>query len=427
MSTPAAQALSNPLFRGYITAGVVSAVGDQLTLIALPWLALTLSPDMRVVASVLALVALPRAVFLLLGGALADRFDPRRLLVVARVGSAAVLAALCAVLAAGAMSVPLLQAFALLLGTLGALGMPAASSMVPRLLPQAQVQAGNAVTMSLGQVVALVGPVLAGLVLVGARPAAGQPPSPGFLWAFGLDAATFVVSALLLARLPLPPQAGAGSVAAGLRDGWRHLANDRFAATLLGYLLIVNLFVAGPVAVGVPLLVRSFDGSALQYGGFLMLLGVGSLIGMVLSGKVALKGLQLITKMAVLDVFVGLLLAGFVHLPGAWLMNAVLLVVGFVGGYVQASVVLALQTRTPPALMGRVMSFLLFAYVGLVPLSAAVAGVLAQQLGVAAMLECAGIGAALAAVLMFVLTRSRAAQPLAATPHDDTKPEAART
>lgn len=415
MPNPAAQAFANPLFRGYVSAGVISAIGDQLTLIALPWLALSLTSDLSIVASVLALVALPRAIFLLVGGAMADRFNPKRLLMMTRAASAIVLAALCLVLGSGGISVPALQAFALVLGTLSAVGMPAASAMVPRLLPKEQVSAGNSVVMSIGQLVALVGPLAAGAVLATAASDSGPSgAAASFMWAFGIDACTFLMSALLLGRLAINT-AKADSGRSGLKEAWRHLGSDRLTKSVLFYLLAVNVFVAGPVSVAMPVLVKqTLEGSAIRYGTFLTLLGVGGMVGMLLSAKMPPRGNRVLGRFALLDLFVGAMLAAFSYLSSAWLMSIVLVIVGMIGGYIQASSVTLVQGRTPPALMGRMMSFLLFAYVGLIPLSAAVAGHAAQSVGMTQVLQFAGLGAALSAV-MVALWSSRAAPSPAAS------------
>ena len=67
----------------------VSAFGDQFTLVALPWLVLKLTGNPAALGIVLAVMAFPRAAFMLIGGAVVDRMSPRRVLLGARAANAA--------------------------------------------------------------------------------------------------------------------------------------------------------------------------------------------------------------------------------------------------------------------------------------------------------------------------------------------------
>src|SRR5512144_806914 len=72
--------LNNPNFRLLWIGEGISLLGDQFYLIALPWLVLSLTGNALIVGTVLAIAGIPRALFMLLGGALTDRFTPRRLM-----------------------------------------------------------------------------------------------------------------------------------------------------------------------------------------------------------------------------------------------------------------------------------------------------------------------------------------------------------
>ncbi|HEU4375941.1 MAG TPA: MFS transporter, partial [Telluria sp.] len=68
--------LRDPNFRWMMGGGVISMLGDQFTLIALPWLVLQMTHDPLTLGLVIAVMGVPRAIFILVGGALVDRYSP---------------------------------------------------------------------------------------------------------------------------------------------------------------------------------------------------------------------------------------------------------------------------------------------------------------------------------------------------------------
>ena len=88
------QLTTNANFRWLLRSGILSNLGDQFTLVALPLLVLQLTADPLALGTLLALVGIPRAAFILLGGAIVDRLSPRRVLVASKLASAFLLAVL---------------------------------------------------------------------------------------------------------------------------------------------------------------------------------------------------------------------------------------------------------------------------------------------------------------------------------------------
>src|SRR5690348_14581222 len=103
----------------------VSALGDQFTLVALPWLVLKLTGNPAALGLVLAAMALPRAVFMLIGGAVVDRMSPRRVLLVSRAVNAAFIALLAVLVVMGAIQMWLVYVVALGVGISTAFVYPA--------------------------------------------------------------------------------------------------------------------------------------------------------------------------------------------------------------------------------------------------------------------------------------------------------------
>ncbi len=214
------------------------------------------------VSVVLLAIALPR--FLgPVAGALSDRFDQRRLMAVCETGQAVVFALLALLLP----PLPVLVVFVLVSGCFATAFVPAGRSAVPALVPENALQRANALLGTAFNIQLAVGPTVGGLAmeLGGARTA------------LSLNALTFLVSALILTRLPaLPPT--------GVHNGlWREtVAGLRFVATTPGpRALVVSLFLVVSFAaidnVALVFLVSALHGSAADFGLTQAAYGVGML------------------------------------------------------------------------------------------------------------------------------------------------------
>ena len=228
----AAPLLRDPNLRWLMAGAGISNLGDQFTLVALPWTVLLLSRDPWQLGLVLALIGIPRALFILIGGALVDRHSPRTVLMLSKVANAVLLAVLAAALATGQLSLWLLHALALALGMAAAFGIPSATSMLPQVVAPARLPAANGLLMGLRQLALFIGPLLAGALLVLGGPAApGEASARALALAFALDALSFLLSAWTLARVRVtaaastaPAQAMLAAVASRRSSSNRSLA-----------------------------------------------------------------------------------------------------------------------------------------------------------------------------------------------------------
>src|SRR5687767_3401836 len=103
-------------FRLFWLGEAISTLGDQFAMIALPWLALVLTGDAFALGTVLALMALPRALFMLIGGAYVDRLSPRLVMLGSNLVRLVAVGTLGFILLEGAGAVWMLYAFALVFG-----------------------------------------------------------------------------------------------------------------------------------------------------------------------------------------------------------------------------------------------------------------------------------------------------------------------
>jgi hypothetical protein len=205
--------------------------------------------------------------------------------------------------------------------------------------------------------------------------------------AFALDAATFLASAVTLWMIKTGrpvDQVGGAAAARGLfasiREGLLVVWGDEVLRTFFIVVGAINLLVAGPFVVGIPVLADTrLPGGAVAFGIILSAYGGGMLLGTALAGllpKPAPRRLGPVMLLVTGTLGVGLVLLGLVS--STVLAAAISAVMGISDGYVIILFMTWLQTRTPAAMLGRMMGVLMFAAVGLAPISTALAGLVVQ-------------------------------------------------
>jgi MFS family permease len=405
--------LSDPNFRWLMGGAVLSGLGDQFTMIALPWLVLKMTGDPFALGLAIAIMSVPRAVFMLVGGALVDRYTPQSVLMLTKFANAAVIGALAAlVLAAPALlTMPLLYGLALAMGLAQAFSIPAGTSILPRVVGREHLQAANGVMMALRQLLMLAGPLLGALLMVlggddiraAARHAGATGNANGIGYAFAFDCASFLISAWTLAKVrplaaaapaPTPGQRVLHAVAEGMRTLWHNVA----VRTCFMYWSLVAVVVGGTMQVALPLLAsRNLDGAA-SLGILMGAHGVGTLAGMMLS-RTTLRAIPFGAAILAVDALVGLLMAPLGTITAAWQGAVLLGVIGVLGGYMQIAVFTWIQQSVPPHMLGRAMSIFMCIFMGVAPLSASAIGALLQWITLAQLF--AGGGALLLALAAF--------------------------
>lgn len=390
---PRRELFRNPNFRWLMGGGLLSALGDQFTLLALPWLVLSLSHDPLVLGTVLALGSLPRAIFILVGGALVDRHSPRQVLWLTKWLNCALLGLLAALVASGRITLPGVYALTLLIGLATAFSYPAGSAILPQAVPAALLQPANGVLMGVRQLVLLLGPVLAGLLVsAGGAPALGHQ---GLALAFGFDALSFAVSAWTLTRVhtTAPATRTSQPVGAAIAESLRACWQDRELRALFLYFAAIAFFVGGPIQVALPVLAAErLPGGAAALGWMLAAHGLGSLLGMAVSGlKPHWRLATLGGTVLLIDSIAGAVFLLFGHVHAAWQGAALLLPLGALGGFVMVAVYSWLQRRIAPEMLGRSMALFMFIVMGLAPLASAAAGAALRVLDVTQLFTAAAL------------------------------------
>lgn len=363
-----------------------SSLADGVYFVALPWLTLELIGSAAALGGVLALAALPRAAFMIIGGAWADRFAPQRLLAASSAASA-VVTGLLAAAAAGWLSTPapwMLYAAASLLGIVDAVAYPAASALVPRLVASERLHRINGVMGVLLQVATFVGPAAA----------AGALAWGGSSAALLVSAVLSVVAvaAALVIRVPAGgpasdyPEAEAPEVEASgersggtlraVAQGFRFVRQRPVVFAVVVLMAGLNLGLAGPIIVGGAVLAELRYGGAEVFGAIVSAWGAGGLVGsLVASWRAPASPVAwTVVLSGVLGVAMGL---WALPMPLVALL-AVTAAMGLADGWLEVHAYTWIQQQTPLAMQGRVMSLTMLALVGMEPVSHVIAGGLAE-------------------------------------------------
>jgi MFS family permease len=374
----------------------VSLLGDGLFLVALAWQVYALSNAPTALASVGIAMTIPTIVCLLIGGAVSDRYDRRLVMLGADTVRALALATLAFLSVTGELHLWQLMAVAVLYGAATAFFDPASDALVPQLLPaDALAQANSLDQLIRPLALRLAGPAVGG-VLVGAL---------GVGWAFGLDAASFVVSAgTLLAmspvRRPADPAdaAAAGSVRREVAAGLRYVRSHAWLWATLVSAAVAYLLFMGPTEVLVPFIVKNrlSDGAG-ALGLVFAAGGLGSLLCAIVIGQRGLPRRSL-TFMFIAWTLATLAIAGYGiagQLWGLMLASVAFNTLETAGTIAWAT---AKQRLVPAHLLGRVSSLDWLISIGLLPVSFAITGPVSAALGTRTTLIGAGV---LGAVVTF--------------------------
>jgi MFS family permease len=336
----------SPAFRRLWAGTTLSAVGGALTAFAVPLQVYDITRSPFAVGALGVAQVIPTVTIGLLGGAIADAADRRRLVLVVTCGNAAVSAVLAAQAFAGLGSVWLLYALVAVSSSLGAINAPVRRTFIPSLLPADQLTAGLALNRLSFQIMLTAGPALAGLM--------AAVPGLGLRACYLIDAASFACSLYGVARLPaLPRSAGAArpgprAVAAGVRYiGRSHVLAGAFLADLAA--TVFGL----PIALFPAINAERFGADPRTLGLFTTAIGVGGLVSAVLSGpvgRIARQGRAMLGAVAVW----GAAFAGFAIATTLWLTLVMLAIAGAADTFTVVFRGTIVQQTTPDEFRGRV-------------------------------------------------------------------------
>ncbi|QIL90223.1 MFS transporter [Microbulbifer sp. SH-1] len=363
----------------------IAQVGSFFSFVALPWLALNLTEnDPVIMAAVMALVSLPQGLFILFGGALADRLSPLRVLLVTR-GLFFILMLSMAVLVYYE-SFPLwaLFLYSPALGILGGFSVPAAQSVLPSLIPSVMLGRANAMVVATTQLAQTLGPMLGGWLIWFTQQTVSEQSGKhaGLAMAFAVDAFTLLVSLMFMQFMRAAPAAQT-SCTHGLwemfYDGVRFCWSDHAMRVVLGYLVLISFCLHGPLMTSIPIFIKVDLGlEAEAYGTLYAMIGLGTLTGAGFAFSRKFTNSQMGLLVLCCDLGAGAALFFLGNQTNPWVAAIFLILIGFCIGTMMVAGTTWFQLRTPGAYMGRVMSLLMFAIAGLIPVSTGITGYLIE-------------------------------------------------
>jgi MFS family permease len=261
-------------FRRLWTGQAVSMLGDTAFLVALGWRTYTLTGSARSLGYVLSLQGIGLLLTVLVGGALADRYDRRKMMLVSDLSRFAIVGALTVVDGTGHLTLEILLGLAFAEGLATGFFTPALGGLVPLVVEEPGLGSANALIGIARQGSLLVGPSVAGLLYGFA----------GSTVVFGFNAASFLVSfAFVWATRPRVAQrAAAEGTFREIGAGIRYVAGVPWLWVTIALFAFVLMFQWAPIQVLTPKLVHThFDLGVGAYGFIFSMLGAGMIVGAV--------------------------------------------------------------------------------------------------------------------------------------------------
>lgn len=374
----------------------VSVVGDGIFTVALALAALRLSRGSLGLSLVLAARSLPNVIFALAGGVLVDRLPRRMVLFASDAVRGLVVGGVAVLTATGRIRLWQLVVMSVVFGIADAFFFPASTAVVPELVPAEALVSASALTSTTQSVAGfLLGPAFGGVLVA----------SIGTAWAFGLNAASFAVSAGCLLGMRARPGRGrptGHSMIAQIREGLSYCRSQPWLWWSLLVAGVANFICYSPLGVLEPLLVtRVFHAGALALG---LVFAAGGLGGMAASLLVARSG---VPRRRITAMWLGWSAAGLAALALAWSPDVWVAAfsAALIGGALTYGNVLwfpLMQQLVPPALLGRASSVDALLSFALSPLGILFGGLLAGAVGARAAISIGGAVALCAIIVLAV-------------------------
>ncbi|MHB8379429.1 MAG: MFS transporter [Acidimicrobiales bacterium] len=358
-----------------VSGQTVSNFGDGVALVALTLLVYDTTGSLTKLAWFAAARMTPLVIFLLIGGAIVDRFSRRTLLIISDVARAVLTGVLVAMIASGLLRFWELMVFGALFGCFDALFFPAISALTPEIVPEDLLPAMNSLRpLSNNLMGGMIGPAVGGFL-------AAYSTS----WAMGVDCATFVVSAsalLVMKPTPRPLRNEENSMIDDIKEGVQYVRQTRWLWTTLVAVALVNAFLFSPMFVLIPFFLLHNLHYAKVYVGFLEVAGgVAGVIGALImsnlpSPKRRVRVMWIYWTVGTLSALIMGVASNFWEIIFFPIIASPMMIFGNV---IWESM---MQSEVPRELLGRAGSVDWFVSLGVAPLGLVLAGEIANFVGV---------------------------------------------
>ncbi len=358
-----------------VTGQTVSQFGDGVALVALTLLVFETTHSASKLAWFAAARMAPLVIFLLVGGAIVDRFSRRTLLIISDCARALLTAVLVVLIATGHLKFYELLVFAVLFGTFDAVFMPAMTALTPEIVPEELLPAMNAVRpLSNNLMGSMIGPAVGGVIAAASTS-----------WAIGVDCATFLVSAgalFLMKPTPSPQRTPGSSMLSEIKEGVRYVRHTRWLRTGLLAAGIGNAVLFTPFPVLIPFfLLHNLHESKQVVGYTLGVAGLAAVLGALIAAnmKTPRRRIRVMWSIWTLGSLAALIIAFATHYWEVLIYPVVAEPLLLIGNVIWESM---MQTEVPRDLLGRASSVDWFVSLALAPFGIVLAGILATEWGV---------------------------------------------
>lgn len=380
-----------------------SAIGDAVFSLAIMWMIVETTDSAVLMSTYLLLFGIPRLLFMLAGGVLADRWNPIKVMFWSDIMRAFLMFGLFVMTLLGTPTIWMLFILAVLFGSVDAFYWPAASSLRRFIVSKERFTQSYGVIMGTMQLASIVGPILAaGLLAIG-----------GYGWAIGFNFISFVVSAITLRYIRISQstlksderQTRTRSFKVELVEGLSFVWKTPVIFIMISTAFLANAGANG-VGVGLPFLAQEFgngvEGLSWMSAGF----GVGGVVGAIIFSVLSIKNpTPRMTLTAFLSQGVAILL---VSLTGElWQVIVLMVLMGITSTAIQVIAPSVNQLIIPPQLMGRVSSVMSIVAMGSTPFAQAGAGFIVDKVSPHAVFAIGGTLEILAAFVALCIPAIR--------------------
>ncbi|SFS89295.1 MFS transporter [Marininema halotolerans] len=363
------------LFRNYQLVGIwVATLCAGLSISAYltteSWYVLTGLKMPWALGIVLMVTAIPRLILMMWGGVIADRFNKVRIMLVTNGLRSIMTVGMVFLLGIDQLSLPWLLIFAIFFGGLDAFFWPARGAILPQIVKKEELMKATAMMQTIQYIGTIAGPVLAGVMMTWGS----------FTAAFSFSGVALLIAVITL--LIIPPLKKQGRVTKEqssslqeLKEGIHYVLKTPWLRVLLPITLLVNLLLVGPLTMGIPLVVKQqLQGDALDLSYIEGALSFGMVLGGLLIGLLTLRRKRMLINGLLVMVIAGSM-AMFSMVTAVWQGMVTLALYGIAVNIGNTITFTILQEQVEEDKIGRVMSVLMTASMGLIPLSYGLASV----------------------------------------------------
>ncbi|EOO13941.1 MULTISPECIES: MFS transporter [Bacillus] len=307
-------------------------------------------------------LSVPRLIFMIIGGALADKFPKKNIMFYSNIIRAILVATILTWFIVGDVTLYTFALFALFFGLADAFFWSADGSILPELVEKSRLTQANSLTQMTNQASVILGPVLGGILI----------KFTNYETIFSITILLLIIAAILVQKIqftvPEKNETDKGMFTS-IKEGILYVKESPFLSTFLICSAFLNLFLIGPMQVGFPLFVKNvLHGDSLQFSYLEASVGGGMAIGAII------VGLKNINRRRGLFCIIMMLLSGvfFLSINFSTVLWQALLAGMFYGITIAMAIVplmAMIQSTVKEEMMGRVMSLLMLSSMGFIPLS----------------------------------------------------------